>query len=101
LLTRVDDLDELHVSRAMDCSRTAVRNHLGAADSRMRSRLGDRHDAGVASLRRYADELEPGPIIAGFRERAGAARRRRRAILVGVWALAALAAAWLVLTLIT
>src|SRR5215207_1672933 len=32
VLARVDELDELHFSRAMDCSRTASRNHLAAGD---------------------------------------------------------------------
>jgi DNA-directed RNA polymerase specialized sigma24 family protein len=31
VLARVDELDELHISRAMDCSRTASMHHLAAA----------------------------------------------------------------------
>src|ERR1043165_2140662 len=41
VLTHLDGLDELHVSRAMDCSRTAARNHLNAAEQTARARLGE------------------------------------------------------------
>ncbi len=98
VLTRVDLLDELHVSRAMDCSRTAAGNHLASADARMKTLLADRLDAGVSALRAYADSLNPAPLIAQARARARARRKRRAAVTLGVGAIALLAAAWVVLT---
>lgn len=100
VLSRVDLLDELHVSRAMDCSRTAAKNHLGAADDRMKTLLGDRLEASVGALRAYADSLDPAPLIARARERARRVRNRRAAISLGIGAIAILAAAWLVLTVL-
>jgi hypothetical protein len=79
VLTRIDDLDELHVSRAMDCSKTAMHNHLHAADEQLRGALNDRYDAALAALRRFADTLDPGPVIAQRR----AQRRIRQSRRVG------------------
>ncbi len=74
VLARVDIVDELWMSRAMDCSRTAARQHLAGADEVMRSRLGGDYDAAVMELRKFADSLDPGPIIAANRRK----RHRRR-----------------------
>ncbi len=100
VLSRVDLLDELHVSRAMDCSRTATRTHLGAADERMKTLLGDRLEASVGALRAYADALDPEPLIARARERARRHRNRRAAIVLGIGAIALLAAVWLALSVL-
>jgi hypothetical protein len=83
VLARVDDVDELWLSRAMDCSKTAARNHLNAADERMKSRLGEGYAAGVAALKKFADGLNAGPIIA--QERAARRKREwRRRIAIGL-----------------
>lgn len=100
ILTRVDELDALHVSRAMDCSRTAAGNHLAAADERMKSRLGPDHDRAVAALRAYADSIDPVPLIAAARRRAAERRRRRLTIVGGVVSIAVLFLAYVVLTLV-
>jgi hypothetical protein len=68
------------MSRAMDCSRTAARMHLSGADDQMKARLGARYDLAVDALRRFADGLDPGPIIAAHRlQRQKRAFRRRTA----------------------
>lgn len=77
VLSRVDGVDELWMGRAMDCSRTAARMHLATADDFMRSRLGARHDEAVEALRRFADGLDPGPIIAAHRVMARKRKNRR------------------------
>lgn len=82
ILSRVDGVDELWMGRAMDCSRTAARMHLATADDFMKSRLGARHDAAVEALRRFADGLDPGPIIAAHREMVK--KRRARRVTAGV-----------------
>jgi hypothetical protein len=97
MLSRVDDLDELHMARAMDCSRTALRNHLTAGDEHMRARLGDGAAAAIAALKSYADALDPGPIIAEHRVRRQKQRNRRRLIIGAVALIAVLGAALVIL----
>lgn len=83
VLARVDDVDDLWLGRAMDCSKSAARNHLNAAEERMKAVLGAGYGADVAALKRFADGLDAGPIIASER----AARRKRawrRRIAIGV-----------------
>ena len=82
LLQRVDQLDEIDSARAMDCSKTALANHLVKADDLMRQRFGDQVEEVAAVLRRAADQLEPTPHIEAWRQR----RRKRR-----LWRLIALA----------
>ncbi|MFM9996649.1 MAG: hypothetical protein ACKVU4_12725 [Phycisphaerales bacterium] len=84
VLARVDELDDLHVSRAMDCSRTAAGHHLEAADAAMRRSLADGFDAGLAALRAFADALDLGPIIAHHRALARRRRTRGSLIVIGV-----------------
>jgi hypothetical protein len=91
VLVRVDEVDELRMSRAMDCSRTAARNHLAAGDEQMRSKLGGDLDAGVAALRAMADSLDPGPIIAAHRVLRKKQRRRRVGVVSAVVAIVVLA----------
>jgi hypothetical protein len=74
ILSRVDQVDELHMSRAMDCSRTAARLHLAAADQQMSAAFDAGADAAAARIRAVADTLDPAPIIAAHR----AERRRQR-----------------------
>ncbi len=73
VLARVDEVDELHMSRAMDCSKTAARNHLAAADQQMSARFGASAEAAASAIRSFADSLDPGPIIQAHRQ-----ERRRR-----------------------
>ncbi len=95
ILSRVDMVDELWMSRAMDCSRTAARMHLSGAEEQLRGRLGEGYDATIVALRSFADGLDPGPIIAANRSQRRKARIRRRtaaAIAAGVVVLGALLA---------
>lgn len=90
VLTHLDDLEELRVSRAMDCSRTAAARHLEAAEGAMKAALGADLAACVEALRRAADDLDPVAII--MRQRARRRRERNRRALIGA-GLAIIAAA--------
>lgn len=97
VLARIDDLDELHMARAMDCSRTALRNHLAAGDEHMRAKLGEGAAAAVAALKKYADGLDPGPIIAVHRKKRRKERNRRRLVVAGAIGIAVCGATLLAL----
>ncbi|MCC6659647.1 MAG: hypothetical protein IT437_02050 [Phycisphaerales bacterium] len=101
VLTRLDGLDELRVSRAMDCSRTAVARHLKAADEQMGHRLGDALNRCVAALRREADAIDPAPLIAAALEKRRKDRLGRALVVGGITLIVVAAAAivalrWLV-----
>jgi hypothetical protein len=84
MLKRIDDLDDLHIARAMDCSKTALRLHLSSADERLATLLGEKLLPSTAALRAYADALDPAPLIIAHREefrRQRAKRLKRRAII--------------------
>jgi hypothetical protein len=90
VLRRLDDLDELHIARAMDCSKSAARLHLNSADETMASRLGPGLTAAVSALKKYADSLDPEPFILAHRDETRArqkARLRRIALMSGAIAL--------------
>lgn len=97
VLARIDELDDLHVSRAMDCSKTATHNHLTAAEDHLRNELKDGYDAALAALRRFADYLDPGSIISTRRAQRRAQRIRRAGIITVLVTMAILIAAlfWL------
>jgi hypothetical protein len=100
VLKRIDDLDDLHIARAMDCSKTALRLHLAAADERLATVLSDKLLPSAAALRAYADALDPAPLILAHREefrKQRAARLKRWAIIAGV---AALLIAFVILKLV-
>jgi DNA-directed RNA polymerase specialized sigma24 family protein len=84
VLARVDGLDELHVSRAMDCSKTAARNHLHAAEERVMARYGPRLQQMVDELRKFADGLDPGRIIVEQRMLRRKEARKRALVIGGV-----------------
>jgi hypothetical protein len=92
ILARLDQVDELHMSRAMDCSRSAARNHLHAAEERMHARFGPRVQPMIESLRRFADSLDPGRILSVHRARRRKARLRRWLVLGGVLGILAMLA---------
>jgi len=90
VLRRLDDLDDLHIARAMDCSKSAAKLHLNAADEVMAGRLGPGFAAGVDALRRFADSLDPEPFILAHREESRRQRRtrlRNTALIIGAAAL--------------
>lgn len=88
VLKRLDDLDDLHIARAMDCSKTAARTHLAAADESMSARLADRLTPSIAALRDYTDSLDPAPLISAYQQR----RHSDRALRLKKIALASAAA---------
>jgi hypothetical protein len=73
LLRHVDQLGDIAISRAMDCSRTALTRHLERAEQAMREQLGDRYEEAIETLREAIDRLDPAPAV-----RAAQQRRRRR-----------------------
>jgi hypothetical protein len=81
VLAKIDELDDLHISRAMDCSKTATLNHLNAAEAQVRAALADDYDRALVSLRTFADTLDPRPIIATARARRQQQLIRRAGIL--------------------
>ncbi|MEX2217564.1 MAG: hypothetical protein WD749_02295 [Phycisphaerales bacterium] len=90
VLTHLEQLDDLHMSRAMDCSKVAARNHLAAADEQMTVSLGKDLPAATDRLRAHAAALDAAPLIAAHR-----AGRRKRAMTK--WGIIAVAAAVVVL----
>jgi hypothetical protein len=94
VLARVDGMEGLSVSRAMDCSNTAVANHLAEADREMASRLGPRLAPGLDALRRDADALDPRPFIEQILAHRQKRRRFRLWIAVGLLGAAVLVLWW-------
>lgn len=74
LLHRVDELDDIETSRAMDCSRTALGNHLKLADAIMRESLGDGLPEAIAAMQAAAEKTDAAPVIAEWKTR----KRKRR-----------------------
>jgi hypothetical protein len=93
VLARVDGMEGLSISRAMDCSNTASAMHLAEADRVMAAKLGAKLPAGLDALRAGADKLDPRPFI--DESRAGRRRRGLRrtiilfallgAVVLGLW----------------
>lgn len=84
ILTRIEQLDEVRVARAMDCSRTAAERHLRRADELMQPVLAGRAEGEPAAaldlLRAALDRLDPGPEVKAVRARVRRARRLRVAL---------------------
>jgi DNA-directed RNA polymerase specialized sigma24 family protein len=84
ILTRIEQLDEVRVARAMDCSRTAAERHLRRADELVQPVLagwtGGRPEAALDLLRAALDRLDPGPEVKAVRARVRRARRLRVAL---------------------
>lgn len=100
VLSRLDGLDLMAASRAMDCSKTATARHLDAADEHLRQRYAsetdnpkgcgtDRLTAATAALRNWLDALDPAPALA----RAHKADRIQRRTWLAIVLMSALAAA--------
>lgn len=75
VLSHVDELDEIHVARAMDASKTASGHHRMAAEALLEERLGDDAGAGIEGLRTWTDEIDPEPWLVIHRERV---KRKRK-----------------------
>lgn len=93
ILARVDGMEGLSVSRAMDCSNTAVTNHLAEADREMAASLGSRLVPGLEALRKAADGLDPRPFIEEVRQ-GQRARHRRRLMVMLLILIAGVIALW-------
>ncbi len=100
VLKRLDDLDDLHIARAMDCSKSAARLHLGAADESIALRLGDRLSPCIAALRDYADSLNPATLIDDYHIRIRQARARRIKVIAVAAAAAILVLSYVALKLL-
>lgn len=94
ILARVDGMEGLSVSRAMDCSNTASAMHLVEADRVMGASLGPALAPGLEALRAAADRLDPRPFLEQVHERQRR-RRRGRMVILGVVCAAVAAAIWL------
>lgn len=76
IFAHVEGQDLRRVSRAMDCSTTAIARHLEYAEATLEKRLGGTVEEAAAELRAAHDAFDPAPAIETVR--AGAARRRKR-----------------------
>ena len=83
VLSHVDELDAIHVARAMDASKTASGHHREAAEALLAERLGEDAGKGIEGLRTWTDEIDPEPWLTMHRERVQR-RRRIKWIVVGV-----------------
>jgi len=97
LLRRLDALDEVQASRAMDCSKSAMARHLAVAYRRLEEILGGNIEDRVSALRAWSDALEPAGAIRHLR----VARRRRRAGRLIAALLVAGAIVWLVVSVLS
>lgn len=81
ILRRIDALDELHTSRAMDCSKTATANHLSQAERMLHEHTGTDPVDLADLLRQLADGFDHLPDITVHRERRRLRRKRRWVVL--------------------
>ncbi|HYE02821.1 MAG TPA: hypothetical protein VD963_06265 [Phycisphaerales bacterium] len=88
-LRRVEELDERHAARAMDCSRTALRLHLARAETLLGAEGTAPTEAELAALRAWLDRQDPTIHLSG--RRADLARRRRARVALAVLAGVAIA----------
>ncbi|MBC7836087.1 MAG: hypothetical protein H7Y88_13455 [Phycisphaerales bacterium] len=79
VLTRLDELGELHVARAMDCSKTAAKAHLRRAEAVL-SESKVQTPGALAELRAALDSVDPAPWITAAAERRRKVRRRKAAM---------------------
>ena len=66
ILARFDEVEEMWMARAMDCSRTAAAMHLGAADRHVMGLFENDEPAlarAIAALRAHVDGLDVLPIV--------------------------------------
>lgn len=69
-LSQLEQLGEVDVARAMDCSRTAMREvHLVAADGVLRPLLGASYEPALASLRAALRSIDPATRLDDVRQR--------------------------------
>lgn len=82
VLSRVDDLDPIHVARAMDASRTASTNFLHAAEAHLEERLEG--SPAIDDLRTWIESFDPDPWLLIHRRRAKHRRRRKWIVVAAV-----------------
>lgn len=100
ILKRLDDLDDLHIARAMDCSKTAAKTHLAAADEALALRLTDRLPSAIAALRDYTDSLDPAPLIAAHHHQLKLRRAKRLKVIAALTAGALIAFTYIALRVV-
>lgn len=82
ILRRVDALEDIRASQAMDCSRSAAGRFLERAEEELEARFRLPSEDLAAIVRAYADRLEPAPVLSAHRAGRARRRRRRRAVVV-------------------
>lgn len=100
-LTRLEQLGDVEASRAMDCSRTALREvHLAGADHALRPLLGDAYEPAIEALRKSLAAVNPADALSDVRVRLRAVVLRKRLVrlLMFLLFLAACATLWWVMT---
>jgi hypothetical protein len=100
-LIRVEQLGEIDAARAMDCSKTALREvHLAGADATLRPLLGDAYDAAITALRESVRGIDPTAPLADVRRqlRTVVLRKRLLRLLMFLLFAAACATLWWVMT---
>jgi len=76
VLTEIERLDDIHVARAMDCSRTAAQRYLESAREQLRRRVDDL-EALIPELQSTAAELNADEHFDRARARVAERRRQR------------------------
>lgn len=84
ILRRVDALEDIRASQAMDCSRSAAGRFLERAEADLLEHFGRPSEELASIVRDYADGLEPGPVISARRAELDERRRRRRTMVIVV-----------------
>jgi len=76
LLTHIEQVDEVWMAKAMDCSKNAARVHLARAEKALLATVSSQGESddpastiheGVRSLREAADAIDPGPYLEAAR----------------------------------
>lgn len=99
----LEGLSDIESARAMDCSRTALRDvHLAGARAALGGLLGGSYDAGLESVRSWLGGQDASGALAGIRSELRAAARKRRmwrAVMFAVFAACCAMLWWVLLDL--
>ncbi|MCB9844547.1 MAG: hypothetical protein H6811_00975 [Phycisphaeraceae bacterium] len=77
VLANVEALDDVHIARAMDCSRTAALRFLESAEQALTRSMGPGYTEAVGALRNLSRSLDGRSAVGAARARVSAGRRRR------------------------
>ena len=76
ILVRLEGVEDVHMARAMDCSRTAAKNYLASADEVVNGQIEDVRPA-LRELRKLSLDLEADRAFEEAMDRSGLAVKRR------------------------